>query len=62
MNNNRHKYFRWTPRTAFITVMYMVVVPGALGVAGYMTEVSAILCREQLHVLKNVLTRFVGKV
>ncbi|KAF2657610.1 hypothetical protein K491DRAFT_777013 [Lophiostoma macrostomum CBS 122681] len=35
---NRHKYFRWTPRTAGITFAFMVVVPGMLGVAGYMTE------------------------
>ncbi|KAF2873983.1 hypothetical protein BDV95DRAFT_604199 [Massariosphaeria phaeospora] len=35
---NRHKYFRWTPRTAWLTFAYVVVVPTMLGVAGYMTE------------------------
>jgi hypothetical protein len=35
---NRHKYFRWTPRTVGITFMFMVVVPGIMGTAGYMTE------------------------
>jgi hypothetical protein len=37
---NRHKHFKWTPRTAWITVAYVMVVPAMLGVAGYMTDVS----------------------
>jgi hypothetical protein len=37
---NRHKYFRWTKRTAWITFAYVVLVPTMLGTAGYMTEVS----------------------
>jgi hypothetical protein len=37
---NRHKYFRWTKRTAWITFAYVVIVPTMLGTAGYMTEVS----------------------
>lgn len=40
MTVNRHKYFRWTPRTAWLTFAYVVVVPTILGTAGYMTEVS----------------------
>lgn len=40
MNVNRHKYFRWTPRTAWITFAYVVVVPAMLGTAGYMTDVG----------------------
>jgi hypothetical protein len=40
MTVNRHKYFRWTKRTAWITFAYVVLVPGMLGTAGYMTEVS----------------------
>jgi hypothetical protein len=35
---NRHKYFRWTRRTAFIATMYVVVVPATLGYFGYMTD------------------------
>ncbi|KAJ4315996.1 hypothetical protein N0V94_005688 [Neodidymelliopsis sp. IMI 364377] len=35
MTVNRHKYFRWTKRTAFINLMYVVVVPAALGIVGY---------------------------
>ncbi|KAF1950031.1 hypothetical protein CC80DRAFT_427843 [Byssothecium circinans] len=35
---NRHKYFRWTPRTARITIIYAVVVPAMLGAAGYWAE------------------------
>jgi hypothetical protein len=37
---NRHKYFRWTRRTAWISFAYVVLVPAMLGTAGYMTEVS----------------------
>ena len=40
MTVNRHKYFRWTKRTAWLTFAYVVLVPGMLGTAGYMTEVS----------------------
>ena len=42
MTVNRHKYFRWTRRTAWITFAYVVLVPGILGTAGYMTEVSGL--------------------
>ncbi|KAL5388118.1 hypothetical protein DPSP01_003109 [Paraphaeosphaeria sporulosa] len=38
MTVNRHKYFRWTPRTAWITFAYVIVVPAMLGTAGYMTD------------------------
>lgn len=37
---NRHKYFRWTRRTAWISFAYVFLVPAMLGTAGYMTEVS----------------------
>lgn len=40
MTTNRHKYFRWTRRTAWLTFAYVVLVPGILGTAGYMTDVS----------------------
>lgn len=43
MNNNRYKYFRWTPRTAGITFAYMVVVPGILGYIAYKTDVSCVI-------------------
>jgi hypothetical protein len=42
---NRHKYFRWTPRTAWINFVYVLLVPGMLGTAGYMTEVSCVVVR-----------------
>ncbi|KAI4608922.1 uncharacterized protein J4E88_010850 [Alternaria novae-zelandiae] len=38
MTVNRHKYFRWTKRTAWLTFAYVVMVPAMLGTAGYMTE------------------------
>jgi len=39
MSTNRHWYFRWTPRTARITLMYVVVVPGLLLLLAKKTEV-----------------------
>lgn len=42
MTVNRHKYFRWTPRTAWITFAYVIVVPAMLGTAGYMTDVGLV--------------------
>ena len=40
MTANRWKYFRWTPRTAWITVVYAVIVPAAFGYVGFVTDVS----------------------
>ncbi|KAL6706008.1 hypothetical protein ACN47E_006110 [Coniothyrium glycines] len=38
MTTNRHKYFRWTRRTAWLSFAYVILVPGLLGTAGYMTD------------------------
>ncbi|KAI0851855.1 NADH:ubiquinone oxidoreductase 6.6kD subunit [Daldinia vernicosa] len=38
MTTNRHKFFRWTPRTARITFMYAIAVPTILGVIAYTTD------------------------
>ncbi|KAG9239262.1 hypothetical protein BJ875DRAFT_479589 [Amylocarpus encephaloides] len=38
MHANRHKYFRWTGRTARITLAYMVVFPAFIGVLAYKYE------------------------
>ncbi|KAI1144594.1 NADH:ubiquinone oxidoreductase 6.6kD subunit [Hypoxylon sp. FL0543] len=38
MTTNRHKYFRWTPRTARITFMYAVFVPAIFGIVAYKTD------------------------
>lgn len=37
---NRHKYFRWTGRTARITFAYMVAFPAFIGYLAYTTDVS----------------------
>lgn len=42
MNSKRHLYFRWTPRTAGISLMYIVVVPGILGYIAYKSDVSGL--------------------
>lgn len=39
MHQNRYKYFRWTPKTAKVTFMYVIVVPAALMALGYGTQV-----------------------
>ncbi|KAK0711267.1 hypothetical protein B0T25DRAFT_566639 [Lasiosphaeria hispida] len=38
MSSNRYRYFRWTPRTAWITFMYVAVVPSIVGVIAYSTD------------------------
>ncbi|KAI0481057.1 NADH:ubiquinone oxidoreductase 6.6kD subunit [Xylariaceae sp. FL0804] len=38
MTTNRHKYFRWTPRTARITIMYVLVVPSIFAYVAYQTD------------------------
>lgn len=40
MQKKRHHYFRWSPRNAKITIMYMVVVPAIVGYAAYKNDVS----------------------
>jgi hypothetical protein len=36
----RHKFFRWTPRTAKITIIYVAVIPSIMGYIAYKTDVS----------------------
>ncbi|GAW23952.1 hypothetical protein ANO14919_135300 [Xylariales sp. No.14919] len=38
MTTNRHKFFRWTPRTAGLTFVYAVAVPFVVGVIAYQTD------------------------
>ncbi|KAI0393619.1 NADH:ubiquinone oxidoreductase 6.6kD subunit [Xylariaceae sp. FL0594] len=38
MTTNRHKFFRWTKRTAGLTFIYAVVVPSIVGVIAYRTD------------------------
>jgi len=37
----RHEYFRWTPRTAWLTLVYVVIVPSGFLYMANATEVSA---------------------
>ena len=37
---DRYKHFRWTPRTAWITVAYVCIVPSIMGYFAYTTDVS----------------------
>ncbi|KAI0123867.1 hypothetical protein BJ170DRAFT_99077 [Xylariales sp. AK1849] len=38
MQTNRMRHFRWTPRTARITFMYVAVVPTIFGIVAYQTD------------------------
>ena len=40
MMKTRHHYFRWTPRTAKITFIYVGVIPAIMGYIAYKTDVS----------------------
>ncbi|KAH9819870.1 NADH:ubiquinone oxidoreductase 66kD subunit [Teratosphaeria destructans] len=34
----RHEYFRWTPRTAWLTVIYVLAIPAGVTYVAYGTE------------------------
>ena len=36
----RHEYFRWTPRTAWLTITYVIAVPSVFLYYGWTTDVS----------------------
>ncbi|PLB33361.1 NADH:ubiquinone oxidoreductase 6.6kD subunit [Aspergillus candidus] len=38
VNANRYKYFRWTPRNAWFSFIFMAVIPGSLTYLTYKTE------------------------
>lgn len=38
-NANRWKYFKWTPRNAWLTFVYVALIPGTLAYIGYKTDV-----------------------
>ncbi|EXJ66379.1 uncharacterized protein A1O5_10531, partial [Cladophialophora psammophila CBS 110553] len=38
LNKERWRYFRWTPRTAFISFMYAIFVPSVVGYAFAKTD------------------------
>jgi hypothetical protein len=35
----RHEYFRWTPRTTWLTFVYVALIPAGFLYLGYRTEV-----------------------
>ncbi|KAH7144565.1 hypothetical protein B0J13DRAFT_555527 [Dactylonectria estremocensis] len=38
MQKSRHKYFRWTARTARLTIIYVAVIPSIMGYIAYKTD------------------------
>ncbi len=52
MTTNRHKYFRWTPRTAGLTIVYAVVVPTIVGGIAYAFDVSYLPDRKE-HIIRG---------
>ena len=55
---NRHKYFRWTGRTARITFAYMVAFPAFIGYLAYTTDVRSLGIKEG----GSLLIRSLGQV
>ena len=35
----RHEFFRWTPRTAWLTITYVLAIPAAVGYMAFKVEV-----------------------
>lgn len=40
MQKSRHRHFRFTPRTARISFIYIAVIPAIFGYVAYKTDVS----------------------
>jgi len=38
LNQNRYKYFKWTPKTVQASLIYVVIVPAIIGYIGYKTD------------------------
>ncbi|KAF1811507.1 hypothetical protein P152DRAFT_459449 [Eremomyces bilateralis CBS 781.70] len=38
MSVNRYKYFRWTPRTFGLTLLYVAIIPFGIGYVAYKTD------------------------
>ncbi|KAJ5746865.1 uncharacterized protein N7511_008561 [Penicillium nucicola] len=38
LNANRYKYWKWTPRHAWLSFVYMGLIPGVLTYVAYKTE------------------------
>jgi len=43
----RHEFFRWTPRTAWLSFAYVIAVPSAFLYMAFQTEVSPFRCYYQ---------------
>jgi hypothetical protein len=40
LNANRYKYFKWTPRHAWTSIIYAIAIPATLTLVAYKTEVG----------------------
>jgi len=38
LNLTRYRYFRWTPRSAKLSFIYIIAVPAMIGYLGYVTD------------------------
>lgn len=43
MMTERYRYFKWTPRTTWITFAYVIAFPALIGYIGYTTDVSCLV-------------------
>ena len=53
MQNNRHKYFRWTARTGWLTFAYVVAFPAFIGYLGTVTDVSGFFILEESRIYER---------
>lgn len=64
LNANRYKYFKWTPRNAWLTLLYVGIVPSIIGYVAYSTDVSALQISRENCVRSDGLTAvdYIGKI
>ena len=62
MQKTRHHFFRWTPRNARITFMYVLVVPAIVGYVAYKTDVRVAPNKITSFLIKSRLRRLTMSV
>ena len=64
LGETRYRYFRWTPRTVRLSLLYAIAIPGALTYLAYKTEVcfsTAPGCAEGRALMGAGQVRFEGE-
>ena len=58
----RHEFFRWTPRTAWLTVTYVLAVPAAFLYMGWHTDVSDQTRLRRRYAAAMLIQYFAGEI